>query len=240
MIQYNELKIKGDVKLTTEVYLVRHGETMFNQLNKVQGWCDSPLTVKGIDDLKRTARALSQVHFDNMYSSDLKRAIDTVHLMKNVNSVSEIGKIKKLPEFREVFFGSFEGDDIDETWKQIAKAAGLGEETDVQKIINQIGIENFREATKKADPRHLAENSEELDERMVRAIENLHELTKHEERVLLVSHGDFIKTLSIKYWNQGDGHHDIEFPDNGSVTIGKIHDDGKFEITAYNQDAENL
>ena len=39
--------------MATEVYLVRHGETMFNQLNKVQGWCDSPLTVKGINDLKK-------------------------------------------------------------------------------------------------------------------------------------------------------------------------------------------
>ena len=24
--------------MATEVYLVRHGETMFNQLDKVQGW----------------------------------------------------------------------------------------------------------------------------------------------------------------------------------------------------------
>lgn len=65
--------------MATEVYLVRHGETMFNQLNKVQG-IDS-LTVKGINDLKVTAANLSQVHFDKMYSSDLKRAIDTVHLI---------------------------------------------------------------------------------------------------------------------------------------------------------------
>lgn len=78
--------------MTTEVYLIRHGETMFNQLNKVQGWADSPLTIKGINDLKKTAEVLSQIHFDNMYSSDLKRAIDTVHLMKNANEVSEIGK----------------------------------------------------------------------------------------------------------------------------------------------------
>lgn len=232
--------MKGEIVLATEVYLVRHGETMFNQLNKVQGWCDSPLTVKGIDDLKRTANALAQVHFDNMYSSDLKRAIDTVHLMKNANIVSEIGKIKKLPEFREVFFGSFEGDDIDQTWNQIAQAAGIGHETNVQKIINQVGIAEFREATKKADPRHLAENKEELDERMIRAIKNLHELTKNEKRVLVVSHGDFIKTLAIKYWNNSDGHHDIQFPNNGSVTRGILHDDGRFEIVDYNKDAEDL
>ncbi|WP_333588866.1 histidine phosphatase family protein [Lactobacillus acetotolerans] len=226
--------------MATEVYLVRHGETMFNQLNKVQGWCDSPLTVKGINDLKKTASALSQVHFDNMYSSDLKRAIDTVHLMKNANVVSEIGKIKKLPEFREVFFGSFEGDDIDHTWDQVAQAAGIGHETNVGKIINSVGVYNFREATKKADPRHLAENTAEFDDRMIRAIALLHNLTRNEKRVLLVTHGDFIKTLAIKYWNKSDGIHDIPFPDNGSVSRGILHDNGKFEIVDYNVKAENL
>lgn len=85
--------------MATEVYLVRHGETMFNQLNKVQGWADSPLTVKGINDLKVTASNLSQVHFDKMYSSDLKRAIDTVHLIADTNEVSEIGKIKNFQLF---------------------------------------------------------------------------------------------------------------------------------------------
>lgn len=226
--------------MATEVYLVRHGETMFNQLNKVQGWCDSPLTVKGINDLKRTADALSQVHFDNMYSSDLKRAIDTVHLMKDANLVSDIGKIKKLPEFREVFFGTFEGDDINRTWDQVAMAAGIGHEEDVAKIINKVGLWNFREATKKADPRHLAENTAELDERMVRGIEVLRSLTQKEKRVLLVTHGDFIKTLSIKYWNKSDGKHDIIFPNNGSITRGILQDNGKFEIVDYNVDAEEL
>lgn len=226
--------------MATEVYLVRHGETMFNQLNKVQGWCDSPLTVKGINDLKRTANALSQVHFDNMYSSDLKRAIDTVHLMKDANVVSDIGKIRKLPEFREVFFGTFEGDDINQTWDQVAMAAGIGQEDDVAKIINKVGLDKFREATKKADPRHLAENTQELDKRMIRGINVLRDLTKDEQRVLLVSHGDFIKTLTIKYWKDSDGIHDIVFPNNGSVTRGILHDDGKFEIVDYNIDAEKL
>lgn len=146
--------------MATEVYLVRHGETMFNQLNKVQGWADSPLTVKGINDLKVTAANLSQVHFDKMYSSDLKRAIDTVHLIADTNEVSEIGKIKKLPAFREVFFGTFEGDDIDETWRKVAKAGGMKPTSDVVKIIQTLGIHDFREATKKADPRHLAEDAE--------------------------------------------------------------------------------
>lgn len=212
--------------MATEVYLVRHGETMFNQLNKVQGWADSPLTVKGINDLKVTAANLSQVH-----------------LIADTNEVSEIGKIKKLPAFREVFFGTFEGDDIDETWRKVAKAGGMKPTSDVVKIIQTLGIHDFREATKKADPRHLAEDAEALDDRMDQAISQLAQETKGLGRVLVVSHGDFIKTLGIKYWDQASGDHDIPFPDNGSVTRGIIDDNGKFRIINYgvkNTDIPNL
>lgn len=30
------------------LYLVRHGETLFNIQGKIQGWSDSPLTERGI------------------------------------------------------------------------------------------------------------------------------------------------------------------------------------------------
>ncbi|QNQ81850.1 histidine phosphatase family protein [Lactobacillus sp. PV037] len=226
--------------MATEVYLVRHGETMFNQLNKVQGWADSPLTVKGINDLKVTARHLSQVHFDKMYSSDLKRAIDTVHLIAGENKVSKIGKIKKLPAFREVFFGSFEGDDINETWEKIAIAGGMGPETDIDKIIATLGMKKFRQATKEADPRHLAENEQELEERMQQAIKQLGEETKDLGRVLIVSHGDFIKTLGTKYWINYNDKNKIEFPANGSVSRGILHDNDRFEIVDYNVKSSDL
>lgn len=29
------------------LYLMRHGETLFNVQRKIQGWCDSPLTENG-------------------------------------------------------------------------------------------------------------------------------------------------------------------------------------------------
>ena len=30
-----------------KLYLMRHGETLFNVQHKIQGWCDSPLTENG-------------------------------------------------------------------------------------------------------------------------------------------------------------------------------------------------
>lgn len=37
------------------VYLVRHGETLFNVMEKNQGQCDSPLTEKGIRQAQAAA-----------------------------------------------------------------------------------------------------------------------------------------------------------------------------------------
>lgn len=34
------------------LYLMRHGQTLFNQQKKIQGWCDSPLTKQGIEQAK--------------------------------------------------------------------------------------------------------------------------------------------------------------------------------------------
>ena len=225
--------------MAVEVYLIRHGETMFNRLNKVQGWCDSPLTDKGIADLKITAAKLADIHFDKMYSSDLKRAIDTVHLIQDANRKSLTTKIPKLPSFREVFFGSFEGDDVNSTWGLIAQQAGLPTYYDAADMVNAIGLYDFREATKKADPRHMAEDATELDQRIEKAINDLRRETRGMKRVLLVSHGDFIKTLAIKYWTQSDHLHDIVFPDNGSVTILLLTDDD-FVISDYDITQDQL
>lgn len=41
-----------------KIYLVRHGQTLFNQQKKVQGWCDSPLTQEGIQQAIAVSKTL--------------------------------------------------------------------------------------------------------------------------------------------------------------------------------------
>ncbi|EHO52966.1 hypothetical protein HMPREF9104_00797 [Lentilactobacillus kisonensis F0435] len=41
-------------------YMVRHGQTYLNLYNKIQGWIDSPLTEKGIQDAKSAGERLSK------------------------------------------------------------------------------------------------------------------------------------------------------------------------------------
>lgn len=66
--------------MTVTFYITRHGETQFNVANRVQGWCDSPLTAKGIYDAYKLGRGLAAVNFVGACSSDAMRARDTLSI----------------------------------------------------------------------------------------------------------------------------------------------------------------
>lgn len=67
------------------IYLVRHGETTWNQTGRQQGHLDSPLTPLGIDQARAVGQALRQVLSDaghiNIESSPLGRARKTADLI---------------------------------------------------------------------------------------------------------------------------------------------------------------
>lgn len=50
------------------VYLVRHGKTMFNTSRRVQGWSDTPLTNEGIEVAEFLGRGLRETPFDAIYT----------------------------------------------------------------------------------------------------------------------------------------------------------------------------
>ena len=93
-------------KMTKKLFLMRHGETLFNQLKKVQGACDSPLTEKGIQQA-RLAREYFQernIQFDHLYASTQERACDTLEIVTGSKNY------QRLKELKEMGFGSFEGE----------------------------------------------------------------------------------------------------------------------------------
>ena len=59
------------------LYLMRHGQTLFNVYRRIQGWCDSPLTELGIHQAKLAREKLKYIPFDHYYSSTSERACDT-------------------------------------------------------------------------------------------------------------------------------------------------------------------
>lgn len=70
--------------MTQRIFVLRHGETLFNSARKLQGHCNSPLTDKGIAQAKLIGTTLKQyLDFSNIsvYSSPLGRAIQTTHIV---------------------------------------------------------------------------------------------------------------------------------------------------------------
>ena len=61
---------------TIYYYYVRHGETVFNLENRMQGITDSPLTCKGIEQIAQTTEALRNEFFNSAYTSPLPRTIE--------------------------------------------------------------------------------------------------------------------------------------------------------------------
>lgn len=59
-------------------YVVRHGQTLFNVMGKVQGWCDTPLTDEGMRGAQTLGRGLADVEFAAAFSSDSGRAVQTL------------------------------------------------------------------------------------------------------------------------------------------------------------------
>jgi broad specificity phosphatase PhoE len=84
------------------VYVIRHGESVNNNLKKWTGWFDAPLTEKGYQDARYIKEFLSGVKIDKVYSSDLSRSIETS------KTAMPNREIETTPLLREINLGSME------------------------------------------------------------------------------------------------------------------------------------
>jgi probable phosphoglycerate mutase len=91
-----------------EIYIVRHGETYWNEKKLLQGSEDIELNENGRQLARITGEALMDVHFDAIYSSPLKRAYETACLISNGRDIP----ITKCDQLRELCFGKWEGQNM--------------------------------------------------------------------------------------------------------------------------------
>ncbi|MDK2799918.1 MAG: phosphoserine phosphatase [Clostridiales bacterium] len=97
----------------TKLFLIRHGLTEWNKLNKFQGSSDISLCKEGVEQAKKLASRLSSYNFEAIYASDLSRAYDTATYIAQAHNLV----VKKIPELREIHFGEWEGLTKDEIIK---------------------------------------------------------------------------------------------------------------------------
>jgi broad specificity phosphatase PhoE len=150
--------------------LARHGESDWNASHRWQGHADRPLTERGREQARALAERLEHVELDAVYSSDLRRAVDTATAVARGQDLAVV----ELAELREVDVGS---------WSGLTRAGA--EERFPE------GVARWREGFPGWDD---GESYEEMAERVVGAVLGIAQA--HEgERVLIVSHGGPIRAL---------------------------------------------
>jgi len=91
--------------MTMKIYITRHGQTKWNQEGRMQGWKDSDLSQKGVENAKRLGESLRHIDFDCIYSSPLGRALDTA---KHIRGDKDTPIIIE-EDLKEMGFGVWEG-----------------------------------------------------------------------------------------------------------------------------------
>ena len=106
----------------TTVYLVRHGATEWNHSRRAQGTADIDLNDAGRGQAEEAADRLAEVDLSAVYSSDLRRAMDTARPIAERHGLP----VKAEPRFQEIDQGEWTGlhvDEIQRRWPDLWGAA---------------------------------------------------------------------------------------------------------------------
>lgn len=90
--------------------LIRHGATAWNRAGRYQGHADPPLGRAGRAQARRVAGGLAGLHLDAVYSSDLRRALETAAPLAYARGLP----VQPDPRLRELDFGAWDGRRVEE------------------------------------------------------------------------------------------------------------------------------
>lgn len=211
------------------LYIARHGKTMMNTLDRVQGWCDSPLTKEGIDVARYLGYGMSDINFRTAYCSDLRRTVQTTKIVLGAKGQEDIPVIE-LAGLREACFGSFEADFNHHMWNSAALYLHHTSSESMIKAImeKEISYREVLDAVKKLDKMGMAENFSQVE---ARTQESLLEIAKNESRygdgnILVISHGMSILAMLLGL----GGDKLFKKPLENAAVCKVIYQDGKFTV----------
>lgn len=187
------------------IYFTRHGETEWNKEDIIQGQLDSPLTEKGIEMGKSLREKSKDIHFDKIYSSDLKRALDTAKLIAGDREIIE------TPLLREINVGNWSGRKISDV------------KIEDSKLYNDYF--NNPEKYEREDGESIKDLLERVEKFFEEAI-----YPEEDENILIVAHGvtivamfDIMEKIPVKdFWSN-------RVRRNGEFNIAD-YKDGEFKI----------
>ncbi len=193
------------------LFLVRHGQSVWNDEKRIQGQQDIPLGDEGRKQAIALGGRLKGRQFQACFSSPLKRATETAELILKASGNSI--PIITLPELMERNFGDWEGKSID----------------DLQLLFPNDFSQWLAAHQIPAPP-----NGESMDELMKRVERGLDQiLAVKEGNVLVVGHSGSIKAAICIFFRLPLSSFVRMRIDNASLTILEI-EDGRNRLVQFN------
>jgi len=166
-----------------KLLLVRHGETEWNKAGRFQGHTDVELNNTGRWQAERLRDRLAGQRIDVVYSSDLKRTLDTAQIVVSGRGLTVI----PCKELREINFGELEGMTFDEIRRRYPAWGDRNAEVSIPG----------------------GESLEQLASRVKLFASWLIEQHSEDETVLIVAHGALLRVLvcvllgiDVAHWRQ--------------------------------------
>jgi 2,3-bisphosphoglycerate-dependent phosphoglycerate mutase len=100
-----------------KLILLRHGESQWNLENRFTGWVDVELSPKGEGEAKHAGDLIAAIPIDKVYTSVLKRAINTANIALGVSSRLDLPTARDQA-LNERHYGDLQGLNKAETAKQ--------------------------------------------------------------------------------------------------------------------------
>lgn len=194
-----------------KIYLIRHAKPDLPHKGKLYyGSTDYPLSEEGIIMARNLSKDLKGLEIDAVFSSDLKRAIDTADIVLAGHSP----KVKQVRGLREIHLGEWEGKSFDEVrcqWNDIYEKRGTSFDS-----VAPPGGENFKD----------------LQRRTVPAFKNILD-SNPSGSIMVFAHGGVIWTLMCNYF--GFDLNDIFFYPMDFCGLHLIERTGEFmKLIKYN------
>lgn len=174
-------------------YIVRHGQTLLNQLDRAQGWVDSPLTASGKQAAKELGKALSSIMFQAVYTSDTYRAFHTARLVVEENNQPDI-PIHQETRLREWCLGNMEAEQNSIFIKSVSEWLGGVSFFEMNKRLPEVAA-----AIKQHDTTGMAESFEQICERLKSFFLSAGSSYPDGSNILIVSHAFLMKTLIFMF-----------------------------------------
>lgn len=212
------------------IYLTRHGRTMLNYLDRVQGWADSPLTEEGAETVKQLGRGLRDTSFKAVYTSDRGRTVETANLILKESGQTNLS-INQLYDLREFGFGKFEAEKNRVVLELVAKENGFQTVEELFLAENTVEHQYIIDTVAKLDETGMAEDCATFQARIKNGLITICEETSELGGgiVLAVVHGMVIRNLLLLLGST-KAIHGIE-----NASISKvIYNNGEFSIESIN------